>query len=175
MRDAGIVSDETHAAAQPTGDLDQRTCGTKFKARRGQYPRESREAVALGFATDEEDLKRRLGDEPLEQFGPSGLRPVLLFAAAAGMESKSVGSGRRRIEAKTRDRVRIEDGQAFERFQKNFGGMDSRALVGPVRTGDELGARTAGHIRLEDAIGVVEKREDDGEGVEVIYEKSVQA
>ena len=73
-----------------------------------------------------------------------------------------------RAEAQARDRVRVEDGKPLQRLQVNLCSVEAGCFVCPVPTGDELGARAQPHIGFENAIRVVQIRQDQVELGEIV-------
>jgi len=106
----------------------------------------------------------------MQKLRPPGFRPVFALAAAAGMEGQRAGRRRGRRQAQAGDGVGVKDGQAFERLEIDFGGVQAASVHGPVRSGDEIGAGAEGHIRPENAVRVVEIGDDDIESGEVADE-----
>ena len=92
MRDARVVPTK---ARQPSIAGRDRRAGrlrARFSSRRRQVVREPGEAFAFRLAADEQEVPIRPAREPANQFGPFRLRPVLVFAPAAGMEGLTRGS-----------------------------------------------------------------------------------
>jgi len=71
---------------------------------------------------------------------------------------------------KPRDGVGVEDGEAFEGFEIDFGGVDMDAFVRAVGADNELRAGAAGDVGLEDFVWVVKVGEDEIEFGEVVSE-----
>ena len=114
------------------------------------------QSVALGLSSHQEQIEVRRTCKVIQQPGPVRLRPVLALAAAAGMKGQGGAwrgaKGKGGSEGQAGDGVGIEDGEAFEGLEVNLGGVETGAVVGAVRSLDELGAGAEGHIGLEDAI-----------------------
>ena len=66
--------------------------------------------------------------------------------------------------------VGVEDGEALEGLKIDFGGVESGGLVRPVRPRDKLRARAKAHVGLENAVRVVQIRQDQIELGEVLGE-----
>ena len=58
---------------------------------------------------------------------------------------------------KSRCRIRVENRQPLQGLQKNFGGMNARAIIRPVRPLHKLGASAPSHVLLKDPVWIVEK------------------
>ena len=67
-------------------------------------------------------------------------------------------------------RIGVEDGETLQRLEKNFARVDAGAIVGTMRSHDELCLGTARDVRLKQLIWIVEIRNDDGEAGEVVLQ-----
>ena len=73
-------------------------------------------------------------------------------------------------ECQSGHRIGIKDGEAFERLEENLARVDACAVIGTMRSDDELRLGTARDVGLEELIRIVEERDDDGEAGEVVLQ-----
>src|SRR5882724_6282840 len=66
--------------------------------------------------------------------------------------------------------IGVKYGEAFQRTQINFGGVDFFGFVGTIGAGDELRGGTARDIGFENVVRVVEIGKDDVEFGKILHE-----
>src|SRR3954471_4309574 len=98
-----------------------------------------------------------------------------MLAATAGVDGERVRS----VECGVRNfefwrTVRGEDREAFERLEQRFGRVYLRAIIGTMRTGNELGLRAARHIGLKNSVGIIKIGDNYGEAAEELLQGCVQ-
>src|SRR2546423_1592397 len=77
------------------------------------------------------------------------------------MESELVASRRLGSERKTRNRVRVEDRQALQRFQIHLRRVKFGLLIRSMRPGDKLAARATPDVVLKNLIRIVQIGNDN--------------
>ena len=115
------------------------------------------------------------GHDVGQELGPLWRRPVLLFAAAARVDGEQRGGSRIGVlESQLRQRVGVEDGEALEGLEKDFGGVERLGFIRSVRAREELRLAASLHVLCEEAVGVVEVGDDDVEAGEVVAHRVVE-
>src|SRR5436190_8619292 len=167
VRNAGVVADEQRASAKARGQFGQRKGVGEFAG--GGFG-EAFEAALFGFAADEQQAR---AGKLLDEFAPVRFGPILLFAAAARMQSDHrLPVSRRQLEM--RDGIGIKDRKALQRFEEHLCRMDVRAFVRPVRAGEELRFGDASDIFLKNAVRVVQIRNNYGKRGEKVGERRIE-
>src|ERR1051326_8291528 len=119
----------------------------------------------------------------LKQLGPFFFRPILTFAAAAGVQRQSWTEPLPFLSWKkpghqsgitthpqARHGIRVKDREPFERLQVKSSGMNSHLIVRPMRSGNELCARASSDICAEDLVRIVQEGNDQIELREIMHE-----
>lgn len=162
------MTDEGGAGLNQPREFSQWEALGDFGASDGQGGGKTLQAFAFGFSADQEEIQIRGMDELLQQFGPLGFRPIFLFTAAARVERDLVEGGWLRVKRQARKVVRVENGEAFQRAEIDFCGVDFFTFVGAIGSDDELGLGATADVGFENVVGVVKVGDDDVEFGEIV-------
>src|SRR5437899_893524 len=123
------MADERGALLQKPGQLGERQALGHTQSCRRKGSRQTLEAVAFGLTTNQQEFRGGGIDEVSQQIGPFFLGPVLLLAAAAGMQRDLVQRRELFGQGKARNGIGVENGKALKWLEKGLAGVKPFSFV----------------------------------------------